>query len=179
MSMNAEKSWKIAGIVAAVCMVATAGFHFLAPMPSAANETKRHHATEVKLKEETARLMAQISSDRAFVESAFFDAIPEQLGSEVMGKIDALSQKFNVKVQALRPQRVVSSHGIQKYPYSVVVQGAFPKVAAFLNQIQNKETKLALNSVQITSADGETDNVTATIGIAAFLDGGVVGKDGS
>lgn len=164
-----EQKWQAAGWVAIGLTLLIAVYHFVAPVPSAGLAAKQHRREELSLRSETKDLLAEISKSRASIEGRLWNVGRDQIGARAMARVDEFAVKEQVKVQAFRPQRTVETPEIIRYPYSVVVQGSFPKVVKFVRRIQDPGTKLALTSVQITAADGETDTVTATIGLAAFL----------
>lgn len=166
---GSNKAWKIVQTLAAAVCFIVAGYQFLVPMPNAGAASKRHHLEEVKLKEENAKLLEAIQADRLAVDARVWDAQPDELGARAMALVTGLAQQEGVKVQAFRPQRQETVSGITRYPYSTVVEGSFPKVAGLVKRLQAGGTKLALTSVQLTAADGETDMVTATVGVIAFI----------
>ncbi len=142
---------------------------FLIPKPNMGVLTRKHSLEQNKLKSETSKLFDEIKLNRDFVASQMRTSGPQQVGADVMSQVGGLAEKESVKVTAFRPQRSEPNAGMTRYPYSVVCEGAFPAVSRFVRAIEAPGTKLATVSVQIVAADGETDKVTATIGLVAFL----------
>lgn len=165
---SVEKSWRIASIAAVMVMVGLLAFDRFVPEPNKASSAKQHQFEIRKLEDENKDLLKQISDSRAKVAASLWQADPDTISAEAMATVDRVATINNVKVQAFRPQRTVSSKGIDHYPYSAVLRGSFPKVLQTVRQLQGQGTKLAVTSVQISAADGETDQVTATVGLAAF-----------
>ena len=54
-------------------------------------------------------------------------------------------------------------------PFLIGVDGSYPNVVAFVKDIETKGTKLALSQVQLSSSDGTTDKVSASIGVVAYV----------
>lgn len=163
-----EKTWRIASIAAVAVMVGLLAFDRFVPEPNKAASAKQHQFEIRKLEKENKDLLKQISDSRSNVAKSLWQADPDTISAEAMASVDQVATTNNVKVQAFRPQRTVSSKGIDRYPYSAVLRGSFPKVLQTVRQLQGQGTKLAVTSVQISAADGETDQVTATVGLAAF-----------
>lgn len=159
-------------------MLATVTFHFLIPVPTVDSLVRRHRAELAKLQKETHKLQEEVTVTRAYVRSKLWNAQADNLGAEAMSVVDQAAKKNQIAVQAFRPQRTVVSDGIERFPYSVVVQGSFPRVLQLVRDLQDPGTLLAVTSVQLSSADGASDSVTATVGLAAFLESSEVKTNG-
>lgn len=173
-----EKTWRYASIAAVIVMIGLVAFDRLAPEPNKAESAKQHRFEIAKLEKENELMLNQISAARKKVQESLWKADLDTVSAKAMATVDQVSTANQVKVQAFRPQRTVSSQGIDRYPYSAVLQGPFPKVLLTVRQLQNNGTKLAVTSVQISAADGETDTVTATIGLAAFAPASTSNQNG-
>lgn len=155
-------------LVAMVLCVAVCTYHFLAPMPDVRVATKKKAQEQIKLHEELRKFRDEVKAGRDATEKRLWAEDADQLGASVMGVVDTIANEMQVKVQAFRPQRTISTSGLTRYPYLVVLTGSFPKIATIMERIADPETKIAVTSVQISAADGVSDTVTASIGVSAF-----------
>lgn len=160
--------WQTASYVAIAVTVGLLAFHLLAPMPSAAQTTKRHRAEEIKTAEETKSLRDEVLRIKTEIAPNLWDVPVDELGAAVMGVVDKAVTGKALKIQGFRPQKPITVSGVTRYPYLVVLQGPFQQVVGFVREIESTGTKLAVNGVQMSGADGATDTVTATVGIVAL-----------
>lgn len=84
-----------------------------------------------------------------------------------------LARKRNVGFVRLQPQRATLGVPLEQLPYLLVVEGPFPAVAALERDLEVPANRLAVNAIQLASADTESNKVSASIGIVAHR----VGKD--
>lgn len=157
-------------LVAMVLCVAVCAYHFLAPMPDVKIASKKKAQEQIKLHEELRKFRDEVTKGREATEKRLWTEDADQLGASVMGVVDTVANELQVKVQAFRPQRTISNAGLTRYPYLVVLTGAFPKIATMMERIAAPETKIAVTSVQISAADGVSDTVTASLGVSAFTE---------
>ena len=54
-------------------------------------------------------------------------------------------------------------------PFLVTVEGPYPSVTLFCQDIDKQATKLAVNLIQIASSDAASNAVTASIGLIAYV----------
>jgi Tfp pilus assembly protein PilO len=165
---SVEGRWNLAALGA--LMSAALAVHLFVPLPKVDALVRKHKTDESRLVREAAKLRDEVKDTREYVQSKLWKSGPDALGAEAMSVVDVVAKKNGVTVQAFRPQRTVTAEGIVRYPYSVVVQGSFPKVLQLVRELQDPGTLLAVTSVQLSSADGASDSVTATVGLAAFLE---------
>lgn len=165
-----EGRWNMASLAAVAVICIAFLVHMTVPLPDVTAVNKKSRAEQKKLAQELKRLEGEITEARSYVQSKLWKSGPDNLGAEAMSVVDRFAKKDGVSVQAFRPQRTVKTGEVVRYPYSVTVQGTFPKVLQLVRDLQGPGTLLAVTSVQLSSADGTSDSVLATIGIAAFLE---------
>lgn len=167
--MNSERSWNIATIAAIVVIVAMLVFQVVVPMPAFASQQQRIKSERDM--EETSDAYLRKSKELQKANAArLWDLGPESLGPTAMGKVSNLSKSFGLNMVAFRPQKQVDSGDLVRYGFLVSVEGAFPKVIEFVRKLETPETKLAVFSLQVTSTDGASDAVSATVGVVAYRD---------
>ncbi len=165
-----ERKWQVAILTPMGIMFALLLYHLFVPMPTMVQASKRHRAEEVKMKSEIQGFKAEILRLHKSISEDVWGSSPDEIGANVMAVVDKASHESFVKMQAIRPQKPVSVAGVTRFSYLVVMEGNYPGVLDFLRRVEKKGTKLAVSSVQLSGADGATDNVTATIGVAAFIE---------
>lgn len=165
---TAEGRWKLASVVAVVVMIGCVAFDRLVPEPKATQVRIKREAEVARLERATKDLRAKTTENKEYVSEYLWQGGHDEVGAMAMAEIDEMAAASQVKVQAFRPQRTITANEIDRNPYSVVVRGPFPRVLELVRKLQAKGTRLALTSVLLSAADGETDTVTTTIGLAAF-----------
>ncbi len=74
-----------------------------------------------------------------------------------------------LKMVSFRPQKSIELAGLIELPLQFTVDGSFAGVAHLVEGLEAKGTKLAVQQVQFASQEGDTDRVSATINLLAFL----------
>lgn len=82
--------------------------------------------------------------------------------------MNQIARKRNLKVASFRPQKPVDEAGLLRLPYLVSLEGTYRDALAFVKELEKPQNRLAVNLVQLASADGETSMVRATVGIWAL-----------
>ena len=85
-----------------------------------------------------------------------------------MSMLEKFARQNNLKIISFRPQRLEEEAGLERMPYQITLEGAFPKVISFVRTVETPATKIAVTNVQIASSDGASDAVTATISLVAY-----------
>jgi len=68
----------------------------------------------------------------------------------------------------MRPQRTNNGGDLTQVGYLINVTGPFRDVLAFATDLDDPDSKLALENLQMGASDESTDNVNGTIGIDAY-----------
>ncbi len=166
--MNQVRIWKLVSYIAIFLCFGLLAVHLALPVPNPGLNSKKHQKEEVQLKAKTARALSDVTSARTEIRSYLWPGQADEIGPQAMTTFDNLAKQNNVTVQAFRPQKSVSIGDVTRYPYSIIVQGAYPKILMIFKSLRSPESKLALTSVQISASDGASDQVTATLGLSAF-----------
>lgn len=152
---------------AIVVLVATLAFALIPSPKYRATEKARQARFEIELQTQEAeenRMQAM-----AAVEKRVYGVQAEKVAPLAMSSASILARKHGLKIVAFRPQRVVTDAALPHVPYLITLDGPFPKVAAFMRDLDAKGSRLAVNLVQVASSDPASDRVNATIGAVAFL----------
>ncbi len=68
-----------------------------------------------------------------------------------------------------RPLKSVENSSMIQLPLQFTVDGSFASVAAMLESLEKSDSKLTIQQVQFASQEGETDLVTASVSLLAYL----------
>lgn len=164
-----EKTWNIVAFCALIVLAAIAMYDLVVPKPAEA-KTKQQRTFDVNMQMHNVEIH---KSDLAKAQAASARYIwsvkkTDEIGASSLKTITAMAQKHKVTVLGFRPQKATSDSGLQVLPYLIILEGDFPGMSAFLNDLENVQTKLAVTMVQLASADANTDRVNANIGVTAY-----------
>lgn len=165
-----ERSWKHVCVAALVVGILVVVGDFLLPKP------KSQGAAQFAIKENTMlgeirQLREKVLEAKVKNEPIVWAADPDEISAQAMALVTKMANARNLNVVAFRPQRAQANGNLMMLPYQLSVDGSFPEVIRFLQAMETKGTKLAVNLVQVASADGASDEVNATIGVVAYREG--------
>lgn len=146
-------------------------FDLFVPMPkppmTPAERLEAQRSAETGL----AAARRNLASEQVEVKAGLFDLTEEQLGPAVLRLATEAAKAEKLQVRAFRPRRSVEVEGLKQSWFMMSVEGPFPAVLSLVRRLEDKGTKLAVNMVQMSSADGHSDRVNATIGVVALVEG--------
>jgi Tfp pilus assembly protein PilO len=129
---------------------------------------KKDESQEVK---EIDNFNKETDAEVAEIQTRLWTISDDQIAPEALNRVGDVAKKHNVKLTTFRPQKEVSAGALSLLPFFVSVEGSFPAVFDFLKDIEGDASLLlVVNSVQLTSNDQTTHNVTAAIGLDAYID---------
>ncbi len=163
-----EKNWIALGylaVVVAACML-VASFAF--PVKSAGAVVATRAQEDRKLDASIETLRTEVSTLRAKNLLRLWTQPADEVAAATMAKVTSLAQARNLKVIAFRPQRTQDDDGVVRLPYQATLEGPFPQVIGFLQDLETSKFRAIVSTVQIASSDGASDKVTATIGVVAY-----------
>jgi Tfp pilus assembly protein PilO len=165
-----EQSWRAATIVAMVLCVLLLAFHLFVPRQRLAANTARHQADELKLMQEVKDLRDRVSLMQTVNATHVSQGPGDSVGAEAMATVSNLAKTSNLKLIAFRPQRPQIDGVLTRNAYLAALEGPYPNVVRLVNTIEKSSKKLAVQSMQLASADGATDKVTASVTVVAYVE---------
>lgn len=93
---------------------------------------------------------------------------PEDIGPLALSGISKLVRSHGLKLVTFRPQKPEQEKDLTRIPFLMALEGSYTDVVAFTRDLEKPESKLAVNMVQLNSADGITDQVNATVNLIAY-----------
>lgn len=157
------------GVLSAVFALIGLGlFHFLAPQPTSdlttQKKTKAEYIAEVDEKK------AQLSVANEEFQELVWQMSRDQIGPSAMSWVSELARKHIIEVRSFRPQRTVRDNGVDQLSYLVTAEGSYPSIMEFLKEFESEDSLLAVKLIQISSIDGASDLVRASIGLVAYAE---------
>lgn len=133
--------------------------------PIQTNEKKQIHS--LRGQEETAKKDAAAAAVRIMTRTWKGDLSSVQ--DQVLSLVARMTKAHGVNQVRLQPTRVTDDGStLEQVPFLLVVEGPFPAVAALERELESPTHRLAVNLMQVTSTDSESNKVTASLGLTAF-----------
>jgi len=98
----------------------------------------------------------------------------ETVAVSVLGVLTKVTEANSLKLGAFRPQRTQPLACMIELPYTVQITGQYPGIRALMRTLDSKDSKIALRSVQISSSGEATHEVTASLGLSAYIPGDII-----
>ncbi|HEY3781021.1 MAG TPA: hypothetical protein VGL56_08065 [Fimbriimonadaceae bacterium] len=93
----------------------------------------------------------------------------EELGSTTLDWLTGLAEGNHLVISGFKTDRPRDLDPLKEVPFGLVVEGTFPNTMNFLAALEEPRSKLMVSVLQLSSADPQTDRVTATIGLSGFI----------
>lgn len=155
--------------IAILVLVCALGFLVFVKRPSMSDAKFVHTVAQGKLHDQLmlgkARLTKLASAAAPVIWTSSIDAV----APSALAKVTALAKTRQVKLGAFRPERTTQLNGLTEVPFLVSVDGTFPNTIAFIRDLEGSSSKLAVSQAQMSSSDGNSDRVTASVGIVAYV----------
>jgi Tfp pilus assembly protein PilO len=87
----------------------------------------------------------------------------------VLDTVTNIVKANSLKLNAFRPQQVVSLDGLNELPYAVQVTGTYSGIRALLVALDRDKSTIVLKSVQMTSSQDTNNTITASLNISAYI----------
>ncbi|MFN3730072.1 MAG: type 4a pilus biogenesis protein PilO [Fimbriimonadaceae bacterium] len=168
--MKAARTWNYVTVLSLVATLLMVVWTLLYPAPDPEENIGRYRREERQILENVETVRNQALALREVTDVAVWRVGPDLVAPAVLDEITALAKKHDIKLVAFRPQKTVDRDPLIQLPMTITLDGGFGKVSAMINDLDQPRNKVAMNLIQISSADGASDRVTATVGISAFID---------
>lgn len=162
------RDMNILGSVAAVLAIAVLGWHFLNPVSKAVKDPQKLLAEKRDMEQSITELRDKVTMTRNKADEWVWLGDRDQIAVDAMARVNDQVGILGLKMISFRPQRSIVDGSVERLPYQVTLDGAFPAVIGFVRAMETPEARFCVSKVQIASADGATDRVSATIGLVAY-----------
>lgn len=177
---DSEDQTPFALAILGVVLIIGSGLASLFVRPPQLNTIKRKHNIELaKLNQEQKTAEEIVAKSRIQVNQNLWMVKPDSVQPVALESITKFAQETKVNIISFRPQKLSESAALRQLPFTLTVDGSFLAVANMINKIESTNSKLAVNQIQFASKEGESDQVTASITVVAFLDQAPVEKGSS
>lgn len=163
-----EVATNAAFLIGFLIILGSLAFAFVVPKPDVTKVASAREAEQKKIFNQVDQSRQEFAASRAKVVTATWTGTAEKIGPGALTAMNALAAKYKVKLSGFRPERVSQASGLELDPYTVTAEGSYPDVVNFTKAIEDPNTKLCVDSIQISSSDANGDAVAANIGITAY-----------
>jgi Tfp pilus assembly protein PilO len=130
-------------------------------------------ASEKKSERDAMKTIETATNDQTekqkIVDSMTYAGSQQDIQAAALSQVAKLTAAHKIKLIGFRPQRPIDAGNLTELPIQINVDGPFTNVVEFSHDLSASGTKLVVNLVQMAASDPSSDNVTANINIAGFL----------
>lgn len=156
-------------VIAIVTLVGTLAFLVFVPKPTTAGLAEKTRRDGMKIRIKTKDAEDRLVLAKATVTTTTWPGIGDDVAPAANARLTTIATRRGLKLTSFRPQRTTAKTDLTVLPFVVTVEGPFPQVVEFTRDIDSPGTRLAVSLIQITSANDDSDRVTATVGVMAYL----------
>jgi Tfp pilus assembly protein PilO len=103
------------------------------------------------------------------VDANVWTGSPDEISPTALARLTAIAKRNSVNLTAFRPQRETEAGTLVSLPFQVNLEGTYPNVVKMIREIDAPGTKLAVTLTQINSTNDASGEITATVGMVAYL----------
>lgn len=164
----------VLAVVAILTLLGTFLFMVLVPKPSTANLAEKTRREAMKIRIKTKDADDRLAMAKATVTSTTWPGIGDDVAPAANARLTTMATRRGVKLTSFRPQRTTAKTDLTVLPFVITVEGSFPQVVELTRDIDTAGSRMAVNLIQITTANDDSDRVSATVGVMAYLRPGQV-----
>lgn len=164
-----ERGASIASICAVIVLAATFAFTLFVPKPAPDRSAKATRDNERKLRLAIKEAEEKVATSNQLLATYLWSEGAAQVGPAALAKVNDIVRKHGVRLVAFRPQRATQIEGLTQLPFILSLDGPFPAVSKVVRELEQPQTRLAVNLLQVSAAEGAADQVTATVGTVAYI----------
>lgn len=122
-----------------------------------------------QLQLDTANLKLQEDSALGSIAPDVWSSNVEQVSAAVLARLTDVSTQHGVTITSFRPSKPTPINGVTQLPFTVQMSGPYQGIQAVLASIDAPSSKVALQQIQLASAQASQGTVTTNVDMAAFL----------
>ena len=157
-------------LLSLLLLAGTLAFMLLVPKPGMAKGAKSWASTRRRMADDVADTKAQERRAQAAVRPRLWHSDPESVTATLLNQLTVQAAYRKLKLTAFRPERGQEFDGMNELRFSAQVSGPDPAIQALLRSLDARGSKVALRSVQLGLAQTSGSDVTATLGLSAFVE---------
>lgn len=167
---NNVKTWNAVMFLGLAAIVAILVTDLLLPKASVTKVRSTISGKERDLTREIAANREKFETEQMTIASTTWTGSLESVSPVVLERLNQMAAAKGLQVKTFRPQRSLAEGGLDVLAFVISVEGAFPNALAFIRQIEQPGSNLAVTQIQMAAVDGASDRVSATIGVTAFAE---------
>lgn len=155
----------VSGLVALAAVALYDGLAPRAPaesLPAAIKVREQRQARDVELARKDLKKFEETVASDTWTKSG------DEFGPFLMREVGGWARKTGVGMVSVRPQKTERTEFAIQFNYLLTMEGSFPNLVKFVEEFETPESVLSVRTLQVTSADAETDKVRASIGVVAY-----------
>jgi Tfp pilus assembly protein PilO len=152
-----------------IVIVAALAFMVLAPPPTVNALAADHARQQQQIESQITTAKQQGEQTREEIMPRLWRQGADTVSATVLSQLTDSALKDKVAIGAFRPQRTQDLGGITELPFSVQVSGAYHGIHALMSSLDTPHTKIVLTSAQISASQANSNGITATLGLTAYL----------
>jgi hypothetical protein len=156
-------------LLSIIILTVTLLYMLIVPPPTVAGQVAGRERAKQQIQQEIADDRRAAKKGRAVVRTQAWRGNADTVSAALLAMMTTQTRQHSLKLIAFRPQRPQTLTGMTELPFTIQVSGPFPRVQAVMAALDTAGNRLTMQSVEIASTDENTDAVTATLGISAYL----------
>lgn len=164
----------ILAVVAILVLLGTFLFMILVRPPTTAGLAEKTRREAIKIRIKTKDADDRLVAAKATVTSTTWPGIGDDVAPAANARLTTMATRRGVKLTSFRPQRTTAKTDLTVLPFVITVEGPYPQIVELTRDIDSAGSRMAVNLVQITAAADDSNTVTATVGVMAYLRPGQV-----
>lgn len=171
MIFNYRDDPTVAALAIAGVVLLTGGLLFMlvGPKPNTDGLAAQQRKDAFKIELATKVAEKDLNAANATIATKSFSDPAQRVVPLTVQTVTALAKKHQVELAQVRPQKLNEQGIPQQLPFLITVTGSYPAVISFGRELENPTYRLAMSSIQINSADANSDKVTGNFGVVAYL----------
>ena len=157
-------------VLSLVLLAGTLAFMLLVPKPGAAHGAKTWGSTRRRIADSIADTKMQRRRASAAIRPRLWHSDPESVTATILNQLTLQTAAHSLKLTAFRPERTARFEGMTELRFSAQVAGPYAGVRAVMHSLDAHGSKIALRSAQLGLSQSAGDEVTATLGLSAFVE---------
>jgi len=164
---RSDAGWNALLAFSCIGILVASWFAFVRPKPH--GDPMSHSMTSVQdILEATSEIEAHVATAQGHLMERTWDLSAEVFGSKILDALTRLAGKKHLQLAGFRMGKPFPAASLQEAPFIVIVEGAFTDVMAFVGDVEQPDSKVALSQLNCASG-GSKDHVTATLSLTGFL----------
>lgn len=163
------KTWNSVIVGMMILMVGVIIAELIIPKPTLESKSRENMTKQRDLRFANDATEKRVNEIEAEVSKLCYTGNVETVTPKILAQVNQIAAANKIEVKSFRPQKPLDFDGLQRLPFTVLASGKYSQIVSFVRQIDEQSTLFSVYLLQVSASDGETDMVSATIGMAAFI----------